>query len=135
MPLRLYSQRDMFWRVTVAFDVLAEPSRRQILDLLLERPRLVGELTERLGLSQPGTSKHLRVLREAGLVQVRAEAQRRWYELRPEPLAEVDAWLAPYRRFWTERIDALERHLDAMPDAAPDDNRPDDSRHDQEDEK
>jgi DNA-binding transcriptional ArsR family regulator len=106
----------MFDRVTVAFDVLAEPSRRHILDLLLERPRMVGELTEQLGLSQPGTSKHLRVLREAGLVQVRAEAQRRWYELRPEPLAEVDAWLAPYRRFWTERIDALERHLDAMPD-------------------
>lgn len=126
--------------MTVAFDVLAEPSRRHILDLLLERPRLVGELTEQLGLSQPGTSKHLRVLREAGLVQVRAEAQRRWYELRPEPLAEVDAWLAPYRRFWTERIDALERHLDTMPDEnRPDDpadeTRPDETRPDQEDEK
>jgi DNA-binding transcriptional ArsR family regulator len=111
--------------VTVAFDVLAEPARRQILDLLLERPRMVGELTDQLGLSQPGTSKHLRVLREAGLVRVRAEAQRRWYELRPEPLAEVDAWLAPYRRFWSGRLDALERHLDSMPG----DNRPDPAVH------
>jgi DNA-binding transcriptional ArsR family regulator len=100
----------------IPFDVLAEPSRRQILDLLLERPRLVGELTDQLGLTQPGTSKHLRVLREAGLVRVRRDAQRRWYELRPEPLAEIDAWLAPYRRLWTGRLDALERHLDTMPD-------------------
>jgi DNA-binding transcriptional ArsR family regulator len=98
------------------FDVLAEPTRRQILDLLLQRPRLVGELTDRLGLTQPGTSKHLRVLREAGLVQVRREAQRRWYELRLEPLVEVDAWLRPYRQLWSARLDALERHLDAMPD-------------------
>jgi DNA-binding transcriptional ArsR family regulator len=104
-----------------AFEVLAEPTRRRILDLLLVRPRLVGELTEALGLSQPGTSKHLRVLREAGLVRVRAEAQRRWYELRPEPLAELDAWLAPYRRFWSTQFDALERYLDVMPDeSAPD---------------
>ena len=80
------------------FEVLAEPTRRQILDLLLERPRPVGELSDRLGLSQPGTSKHLRVLRYAGLVQVRPEAQRRWYELRPEPLLELETWLAPYRR-------------------------------------
>lgn len=105
--------------MSASFDVLAEPTRRRILDLLLEHPRLVGELTERLGLSQPGTSKHLRVLREAGLVQVRPDAQRRWYELRPEPLAEVDAWLAPYRRLWAERLDTLERHLDAMPDVTP----------------
>jgi DNA-binding transcriptional ArsR family regulator len=76
----------------------------------------VGELTEQLGLSQPGTSKHLRVLREADLVTVRPEAQRRWYELNPEPLAEVDAWLAPYRRLWAGSFDALERHLDRMPD-------------------
>lgn len=102
--------------VPAPFDALAEPTRRRILDLLLERPRLVGELTAQLGLSQPGTSKHLRVLREAGLVQVRAEAQRRWYELRPEPLAELDGWLAPYRRLWADRLDALERHLDAIPD-------------------
>jgi DNA-binding transcriptional ArsR family regulator len=108
--------------VPVVFDVLAEPTRRRILDLLLERPRLVGDLSERLGLTQPGTSKHLRVLREAGLVRVRPDAQRRWYELRLEPLVEVDAWLQPYRRRWAESLDALERHLDAMPDvdAVPD---------------
>jgi DNA-binding transcriptional ArsR family regulator len=98
--------------MATAFSVLAEPTRRRILDLLLERPRPVGELVERLGLTQPGTSKHLRVLREAGLVRVRRDAQRRWYELRPEPLAEVDAWLGPYRRQWAGRLDALERHLD-----------------------
>jgi DNA-binding transcriptional ArsR family regulator len=97
---------------TATFDVLAEPTRRRILDLLRERPRLVGELVERLGLSQPGTSKHLRVLREAGLVSVRKDAQRRWYELRAEPLAEVDAWLEPYRALWAGSLDALERHLD-----------------------
>jgi DNA-binding transcriptional ArsR family regulator len=97
----------------VTFEVLAEPNRRRILDLLRERPRLVGELTAELGLSQPGTSKHLRVLREAGLVKVRVDAQRRWYELDPAPLAEVDAWLAPYRWMWADRLDALERHLDA----------------------
>ena len=98
--------------MATTFDVLAEPARRRILDLLLEKPRSVGELVERVGLSQPGTSKHLRVLREAGLVRVRPEAQRRRYELAPEPLAEVDAWLAPYRRLWAKRLDALERHLD-----------------------
>ena len=96
--------------------ILAEPHRRDMLELLLERPHGVGELVERLGLSQPATSKHLRVLREAGLVQVRAEAQRRVYALDPRPLAELDAWLAPYRRLWTERLDALERHLDEMED-------------------
>ena len=96
------------------FGVLAEPTRRRMLDLLLERPRPVGELVELLGLSQPGASKHLRVLREAGLVRVRQDAQRRWYELRPEPLSEIDAWLAPYRKFWAGQLDALERHLDAM---------------------
>jgi len=99
-----------------AFDVLAEPTRRRILDLLRERPRLVGELTEQLGMSQPGTSKQLRVLREAGLVTVRRDAQRRLYELRPQPLAEVDAWLAPYRELWSQRLDALERYLDTMPE-------------------
>jgi DNA-binding transcriptional ArsR family regulator len=94
------------------FDALAEPARRQILELLRQRERPVGELVERLKLSQPGVSKHLRVLREAGLVRVRPEAQRRWYGLRAEPLAELDAWLAPYREFWGGRLDALERHLD-----------------------
>jgi DNA-binding transcriptional ArsR family regulator len=94
------------------FDVLAEPRRRDILDLLRVRERSVGELVEGISLSQPGVSKHLRVLREAGLVDVRIDAQRRWYRVRPEPLAEIDAWLAPYRRFWTDRLAALERHLD-----------------------
>lgn len=102
--------------MATTFEVLADPVRRRILDLLLERPRLVGELTEQLGLTQPGTSKHLRVLREAGLVRVRPEAQRRWYELRPEPLTEIDAWLGPYRRLWHDSLDALERHLDSMED-------------------
>jgi DNA-binding transcriptional ArsR family regulator len=94
------------------FQVLAEPARRQILDLLRERERPVGELVERLELSQPGVSKHLRVLRDAGLVSVRPEGQRRWYGVRPEPLAELDRWLAPYRALWGGRLDALERHLD-----------------------
>jgi DNA-binding transcriptional ArsR family regulator len=77
---------------------------------------LVGDLAVALPLSQPGVSKHLRVLREAGLVGVRQEAQRRWYRLQPEPLVEIDAWLAPYRQLWERRLDALEQHLDAMPD-------------------
>jgi DNA-binding transcriptional ArsR family regulator len=98
------------------FEVLAEPTRRRILDLLLERSRPVGELVELLGLSQPGVSKHLRVLREGGLVRARAEAQRRIYEVRPEPLAEIDAWLDPYRRLWAGRLDELERHLDEHDD-------------------
>jgi DNA-binding transcriptional ArsR family regulator len=95
-----------------AFAVLAEPSRRRILDLLRERSRTVNELVELLGLSQPGVSKHLRVLREAELVEVRRDAQRRWYELRAEPLGEIDAWLEPYRALWAGRLDDLERHLD-----------------------
>ena len=95
------------------FDVLVDPSRRAILDLLRERERSVGELVGELGLSQPGVSKHLRVLREAGLVRVRVDAQKRWYGLDPAPLAEVDRWLAPYRRYWADRLDDLERSLDA----------------------
>ena len=102
--------------MATTFTVLAEPARRRILDLLLERPRAVGELVDKLGLTQPGTSKHLRVLREAGLVVVRPEAQRRVYALNPEPLAEIDAWLEPYRRLWSDRLDALERHLDGAGD-------------------
>jgi DNA-binding transcriptional ArsR family regulator len=97
---------------TQAFSVLAEPARRRVLDLLLDGPRPVGELAGLLGLSQPGTSKHLRVLREAGLVRVRQDGQRRWYELRPDPLAEIDTWLQPYRKFWASHLDALERYLD-----------------------
>ena len=94
------------------FDVLAEPTRRRILDLLIESEQPVGDLVASLSLSQPGVSKHLRVLREAGLVEARTDAQRRIYRVRPEPLAEIDAWLAPYRRLWADRLDALERHLD-----------------------
>jgi DNA-binding transcriptional ArsR family regulator len=105
--------------VTTTFEVVAEPTRRRILDLLRERSRPVGELVELFGTSQPLVSKHLRVLRDAGLVRVRQDAQRRWYELRPEPLAELDAWLAPYRRLWADSLDALERHLDEMPEEAP----------------
>lgn len=93
------------------FDVLAEPARRRILELLLDRERSVGDLVERLELSQPGVSKHLRVLREAGLVSVRTEAQRRIYGVEPEPLAEAAEWLEPYRKLWSERLDDLERHL------------------------
>ena len=98
--------------MTATFDVLAEPVRRRILDDVRDEERSVGELVERLRISQPGVSKHLRVLREAGLVEVRRDAQRRLYRVRPEPLAEVDAWLAPYRRLWAGRLDALERSLD-----------------------
>ena len=98
--------------MTSTFEVVVEPTRRKILDLLRESPRPGGELVRLLGSSQPGTSKHLRVLREAGLVAVRPEAQRRVYVLRPQPLAEIDAWLAPYRQLWADRFDALERHLD-----------------------
>jgi DNA-binding transcriptional ArsR family regulator len=99
-----------------ALNVLAEPARRRILDLLLERPQTVGDLVEALGASQPSTSKHLRVLRDAGLVHVHPDAQRRVYALRPEGLAELDAWLAPYRRLWEGRLDALEAHLDKNPE-------------------
>jgi DNA-binding transcriptional ArsR family regulator len=95
-----------------AFAAVAEPSRREILDLLREGTRSVGEIVDRTGLSQPGVSKHLRVLREHGLVRVRRDAQRRLYDLDPAPLAELDAWLAPYRALWNERLDALGEHLD-----------------------
>jgi DNA-binding transcriptional ArsR family regulator len=94
------------------FEVLAEPSRRQILDLLRERPRPVGELVELLGQSQPGVSRHLRILREANLVEVRPEGQRRLYELRPAPIAEIGEWIEPYRQLWSQKLDALEAHLD-----------------------
>ncbi len=94
-----------------AFNVIAEPHRRQILDLLLESERPVGELVRATKLSQPAVSKHLRVLREAGLVDVRADAQQRIYGVRPEPLRALDEWLEPYRRLWASRLDALERHL------------------------
>lgn len=93
------------------FEVLAEPNRRRLLDLLLAEERTVGELVAALDMSQPAVSKHLRVLREAGLVEARVDAQRRIYRLRAEPLADVDAWLAPYRKFWRGKLAALHRHL------------------------
>ena len=98
------------------FEVLAEPTRRRILDLLREDERPVNELVHRLDISQPGVSKHLKVLRDAGLVEVRQDAQRRLYRVRAEPLAEIEEWLAPYRRLWAGTLDALERHLDAKED-------------------
>jgi DNA-binding transcriptional ArsR family regulator len=98
-------------RVT-PFEAVAEPNRRRILDLLREGERAAGELVDALAISQPGVSKHLRLLRESGLVSVRADGQRRLYRLQPEKLAEVDAWLAPYRRAWASRLDALEHHLE-----------------------
>lgn len=99
-----------------ALDVLHEPHRRAVLDLLRQRPHLVGEIAATLGLSQPATSKHLRVLRDAGLVTVEVDGPRRRYHLRPEPLVELDAWLAPYRWMWAERLDVLGAHLDTMDD-------------------
>jgi DNA-binding transcriptional ArsR family regulator len=99
---------------SLAIEVLAEPSRRRILDLLRDGERPVGELVALMTLSQPAVSKHLRVLREAGLVDVRGDAQRRLYRVTPEPLAELDAWLAPYRTLWADRLDALQRHLAAQ---------------------
>jgi DNA-binding transcriptional ArsR family regulator len=98
-----------------AYTALAEPHRRQILDLLRGGERSVGDLVDRLDLTQPGVSKHLRVLREAGLVGARAEGRQRLYGLRAQPLAEVDAWLSPYRAYWSDRLDALERHLEENP--------------------
>jgi DNA-binding transcriptional ArsR family regulator len=100
----------------LVFEALAEPNRRAILGALTGGERSVGELEARLGLSQPSISKHLRVLREAGMVNVRGDAQRRMYRLRHERLMALDAWLEPYRRLWRRHLDALERHLDSMPD-------------------
>ena len=97
-----------------SFAVVAEPNRRAILGLLLSSERSVRELERELGLSQPSVSKHLRVLKEAGFVESRIEAQQRFYQLRPEPLMELDEWLAPFRRFWSKHVDALERHLDRV---------------------
>jgi DNA-binding transcriptional ArsR family regulator len=95
-----------------AWSALVDPNRRAILEMLRQRPRAVGELADELGFSQPMTSKHLRVLRESGLVSVRVDAQRRIYAIDPGGMAELDAWLAPYRRLWNDRLDALGRHLD-----------------------
>jgi len=104
--------------VESVFDIIAEPNRRAILSLLVSSQQSVGEIERRLRMPQPAVSKHLRVLREAGFVESTVDAQRRLYRLRPEPLQEVDAWLAPFRRFWSAHLDALERHLDRMEQSA-----------------
>src|SRR5579871_4100931 len=102
--------------MAATFEVLAEESRRRILDLLVEKERPVGDLVEQLALSQPTVSKHLKVLRDAGLVDSRTDAQRRIYRVRTQPLREVDDWLRPYRARWADHLSALERHLDFMED-------------------
>ena len=101
------------------FEIIAEPNRRAILGLLVSSQKSVGEIERQLGMAQPTVSKHLRVLREAGVVESTVDAQRRLYRLKPEPLHEVDAWLAPFRRFWSAHVDALERHLDRMDQSTP----------------
>lgn len=100
--------------MTTTFEVLAEPTRRRILELLREKPRLVGELAEILNLRQPGVSKHLRILREAGLVRVRQDAQRHWYDVNPDPLMEMEAWLEPFRRMREAQFDRLEALLNEL---------------------
>src|SRR6059036_2023032 len=102
-----------------AFAILAEPNRRAILGLLVSSQQSVGEIERRLRMPQPTVSKHLRVLREAGFVESTVDAQRRLYRLKPEPLQEVDAWLAQFRRFWSAHVDALERHFDRMDQSTP----------------
>jgi DNA-binding transcriptional ArsR family regulator len=97
-----------------AFAIIAEPNRRAILSLLASSEQSVGDIEQHLQLPQPSISKHLRVLREAGFVESRVDAQRRLYRIRPEPLREIDAWLEPFRQFWSAHVDALERHLDRV---------------------
>ena len=101
------------------FEIIAEPNRRAILSLLVGAEQSVGEIERQLGMPQPTVSKHLRVLRDAGFVEATVDAQRRLYRLNPEPLQELEVWLAPFRRFWSERVDALERHLDRMDEMPP----------------
>ena len=101
------------------FEIIAEPNRRAILSLLVSSQQSVGEIERQLHMAQPTVSKHLRVLREAGFVESTVDAQRRLYRLKPEPLQEVEAWLTPFRRFWSPHMDALERHLDRMDRSAP----------------
>ncbi len=105
--------------VESVFEIIAEPNRRAILNLLVSSQQSVGDIERQLHMSQPTVSKHLRVLREAGFVESTVDAQRRLYRLKPEPLQEIDAWLAPFRRFWSAHLDALERHLDNMDQSTP----------------
>jgi len=118
-PLPLYTLTRIYSveytkRVESVFEIIAEPNRRAILSLLVSSQQSVGEIERQLRMSQPAVSKHLRVLREAGFVESTVDAQRRLYRLKPAPFQEVDAWLAPFRRFWSAHVDALERHLDRM---------------------
>ncbi len=106
-------------RVESVFEIIAEPNRRAILSLLVSKQQSVGEIERQLHMPQPTVSKHLRVLREAGFVESTVDAQRRLYRLNPQPLQEVDAWLGPFRRFWSAHVDALERHLDRMDGPTP----------------
>jgi DNA-binding transcriptional ArsR family regulator len=110
--------------VESVFEIIAEPNRRAILSLLAGSQQSVGEIERQLGMPQTTVSKHLRVLRETGFVESTVDAQRRLYQLKPEPLQEVDAWLAPFRLFWSAHIDALERHLDGMNQSAPTKRKP-----------
>jgi len=105
---------EYIMRVESVFEIIAEPNRRAILSLLVSSQQSVGELERQLRMPQPTVSKHLRVLREAGFVESTVDAQRRLYRLKPEPFQEMEAWLAPFRRFWSAHVDALERHLDRM---------------------
>jgi DNA-binding transcriptional ArsR family regulator len=105
--------------VESVFEIIAEPNRRAILSLLVSSQQSVGEIERQLCMPQPAVSKHLRVLREAGFVEATVDAQRRLYRLKPEPLQEVEAWLAPFRRFWSAHLDALERHLGQMDQSPP----------------
>src|SRR5258708_33563109 len=118
-------------RVESVFDIIAEPNRRAILSLLVSSQQSVGEIERQLHMSQPTVSKHLRVLREAGFVESTVDAQRRLYRLKPEPLQEVEAWLAPFRRFWSAHVDALERHLDRMGHTKMDHTKMDHTKEDQ----
>jgi len=111
--------KEYIKRVESLFEIIAEPNRRAILVLLLSSEQSVGEIERQLRLPQPAVSKHLRVLRDAGFVESTVDAQRRLYRLKPEPLRELDAWLAPFRRFWSVHVDALERHLDRMHPSTP----------------
>ena len=118
-PLPLYAltsicSEEYIKRVESVFEIIAEPSRRAILSLLVSSEQSVGEIERQLRMPQPAVSKHLRVLRDAGFVESTVDAQRRLYRLKPEPFQEVDAWLAPFRRFWSAHVDALERYLDRM---------------------
>jgi DNA-binding transcriptional ArsR family regulator len=117
--LDTYMLCEVYKPMESVFEIIAEPNRRAILSILVSSQQSVGEIERRLRMPQPTVSKHLRVLREAGFVESTVDAQRRLYRLKPEPLQEVDAWLGPFRQFWSAHVDALERHLDRMDQSTP----------------